>query len=145
MPSKMGLGEPMTGRKWCLCLALSALLGSAAGSSVADQSGFPFDSELFLDARPMPGSKRVPSMDVAANGSVVLELWCNRVEGQLVVAADTITVLTGQATDRQCPPARMRGDTELLTTLTEVTNWRRQGDTVVLIGPRTLRFRLPTN
>jgi hypothetical protein len=33
----------------------------------------------------------------------------------------------------------------LLSALTEVTNWRRQGSTVLLIGPRTLRFRLPTN
>ena len=131
--------------KWYLCLALSVLMSGVPGLSLADQNGFPLDSELLLDAKPMPGSKRVPSMDVGANGSVVLELWCNRVEGQLVVVADTITVLTGQATERQCPPERMRGDADLLTALTEVTNWRRQGDTVMLIGPRTLRFRLPTN
>jgi heat shock protein HslJ len=130
---------------WYLCVVLSALMSGVSGLSLADQNGFPFDSELLLDVRPMPGSKRVPSMDVGANGSVVLELWCNRIEGQLVVAADTITVLTGQATDRQCPPERMRGDADLLTALTGVTNWRRQGDTVMLIGPRTLRFRLPTN
>jgi heat shock protein HslJ len=109
------------------------------------QSGFPFDRELILDVAPMRGSKRIPNMDVAANGAIALEMWCNRIEGQVVVAADTITVLTGQATDRQCPPERVRGDAELLAVLSEVTNWRRQGDTVLLVGPRTLRFRLPTN
>jgi heat shock protein HslJ len=84
-------------------------------------------------------------MDVAANGAIALEMWCNRIEGQIVVAADTITVLTGEATNRQCPPERVRGDAELLAALHEVTKWRRQGDIVLLIGLQTLRFRLPTN
>jgi heat shock protein HslJ len=135
----------MIGRRWWLRVALCVLIGSVAGTSLADQSNFPFGSELLLDANPMPGSKRVPSMDVAANGAIALEMWCNRIEGQLVVAADTITVLTGQATGRQCRPARMRSDADLLSALSEVTNWRRQGDIVELTGRRTLRFRLPTN
>lgn len=135
----------MIGGKWWWRAALCALLFGMTEATVADQYGFPFDSELLLDASPMPGSKRVPSMDVAANGAIALEMWCNRIDGQLVVAADTITVLTGQATDRRCPTARVRRDADLLAALTEVTKWRRQGDMVVLIGPRTLRFRLPTN
>ena len=40
-----------------------------------------------LDARPMPGSKRIPNMDVAANGTMALEMWCNRVDGQVVDAS----------------------------------------------------------
>jgi heat shock protein HslJ len=116
-----------------------------AGPSIADQSNFPFGKELLLDVDAMPGSKRVPSMDIAANGAIVLEMWCNRIEGQLVVAANTITVLTGQATERQCRPARLRGDADLLSALTEATNWRREGDFVELMGRRTLRFRLQTN
>jgi hypothetical protein len=72
-------------------------------------------------------------------------MWCNRVEGQIVVAAETITVLTGQPTDRSCPPARTAADADLLAVLTEVTSWRRQGDIVMLTGRRTLRFRVPTN
>ena len=135
----------MIGRKRWLGVALCVLFGSAAGASLADQRSFPFGSELLLDVNPMPGSKRVPSMDVAADGAIALEMWCNRIEGQLVVAADTITVLTGQATDRQCRPERVRGDADLLSALAEVTNWRRQGAIVELTGRRTLRFRLPTN
>ena len=33
----------------------------------------------------------------------------------------------------------------LLEALNAVTNWRREGDLVRLIGPKTLRFRVPTN
>ena len=140
----------MIGRRWWLRMAVCVLICPAAGTSLvdpslADQSSFPFGSELLLDADPMPGSKRVPNMDVAANGAIALEMWCNRIEGQLVVAADTITVLTGRATARHCAPERLRGDADLLSALAEVTNWRRQGDIVELTGSRTLRFRLPTN
>ncbi len=54
----------------------------------------------------MPGSKRIPNMDIAADGKIALEMWCNRVDGQVVVAGDTITVMTGPPTDR---PARRSG------------------------------------
>ena len=135
----------MFGRKLCLRLALIAVLSGVASMSVADPNGFPFDSELLLDVGPMPGSKRVPNMDVAANGAITLEMWCNRVEGQVIVAADTITVITGSPSARQCSLARVQADSELLATLAEVTAWQRQGNIVMLIGPRTLRFRLPTN
>ena len=83
-------------------LAASVVL-AAAGASVAQQGGFPFDRELILDARPMPGSKRIPNMDIAANGTIALEMWCDRVEGQVVVAGDTITIITGQPSGRPCP------------------------------------------
>ncbi len=135
----------MISGKLCMLLFLTALMSGGAGLSAAAQNGFPFDRELLLDVRPMAGSKRVPNMDIAANGAIVLELWCDRVEGQLVVAADTITVVTGAASARQCSPQRARADSELLASLAEVTRWRRQGSIVMFIGPRTLRFRLLTN
>jgi heat shock protein HslJ len=128
--------------KRLLCLALWALAWFGAASA---QDEFPFDSELILDVAPMRGSKRIPNMDVDTKGLIAMEMWCNRIEGQFVVAADTVTVLTGQATQRACPPERAQGDEQLLTALSQVTNWRRRGDTLELIGPRTLRFRLPTN
>jgi heat shock protein HslJ len=93
----------------------------------------------------MAGSKRIPNMDIASDGRIALEMWCNRVDGQVVVAGDTITVVTGQPTARTCPPERERRDAELLEALNNVTNWKRDGDFVRLIGPRPLVFRLPTN
>ena len=112
---------------------------------LAAAEGFPFDQELLLDAKPMRGSKRVPTLDIRANGEVLIDLWCNSVQGQLVVAADTITVMTGPRTDRSCPPERLRGDEEVLFALQQVTNWRREGDALVLMGPQSLRFYRATN
>ena len=130
--------------KWLLRLSVCVLAFPPLAASA--QSEFPFDSELILDVAPMQGSKRIPNMDIGPRGAIALEMWCNRVEGQFVVAADTVTVLTGQATQRQCPPERAQGDERLLAALAQVTNWRRRGDTLELIGPPgTLRFRLPTN
>lgn len=106
---------------------------------------FPFDEELLLDAKPMRGSKRVPMLDIRAGGAVLIDLWCNSVQGQLVVAADTITVLTGPKTDRTCTPERLRGDEEVLSALEQVTTWRREGEDVVLVGPQSLRFHRATN
>lgn len=128
---------------WSLALALW-LLG-AAGASLAQQAEFPFDSEMFLDAAPMPGSRRIPNIEVQPNGAIVLEMWCNRADGQVVVAGDTITVMLGQPSDRTCTPDRAWADAELVDALNAVTNWRREGDYVRLIGPKTLRFRVPTN
>lgn len=125
-------------------IALLVML-AAAGAVLAEGAEFPLDGELILDVRPMPGSKRIPNMDIDADGKLVLEMWCNSVEGQVVVAGDTITVITGQPSDRSCPPERVQGDSDLLAALNEVTNWRREGDFVTLIGPKSLRFRLPTN
>ncbi len=125
--------------------ALGVSLGSCLAPAVAAQSEFPFGRELVLDARPMKGSKQVPSLDIAENGLAEIELWCGSVKGQMVVAGDTITILTGEKTERSCTPERMRGDDDVLAALTEVTNWRREGDVLVLTGGRTMRFRLQTN
>jgi heat shock protein HslJ len=128
-----------------LACCLLALVGVATAASVKAASDFPFGHELLLDAAPLVGSKRVPSLDIAENGFADIDLWCNSIKGQMIVAGDTITILTGAKTERSCTPERMRGDDDVLAALSEVTNWRREGDILVLIGPRTLRFRLPTN
>jgi heat shock protein HslJ len=98
-----------------------------------------------LDANPMRGSKRVPVLEIEANGQAAIDLWCNSLTAQFVVAQDTVTILTGEKTDRSCPPDRQRGDEEMLSALSEVTSWRRNGAFLDLIGPKRLRFRLNTN
>jgi heat shock protein HslJ len=126
---------------WLLALVIVAM----SAPSLAAESSFPFDSELMLDARPMKGSKRVPVIGVGRNGEATIDLWCNSIEGQIVVIDSTISVMTGAKTDRQCDSARMRGDEDLLTALQQATSWTRAGDVVTLRGPKTLRFRQPTN
>ena len=114
-------------------------------TAVAADRGFPFDSELLLDAKPMKGSKRIPVIEIGPDGRAAIDLWCNSVEGQIVVVETTIAVMTGKKTERQCDPARMRGDEELLAALLQATSWTRDGGVVTLRGAKTLRFRQPSN
>ena len=77
----------MIGRQFGWCLVLCVVTAGTMASGLAQPNEFPFDGELILDARAMPGSKRIPNMDIAADGKIALEMWCNRVDGQVVVAA----------------------------------------------------------
>jgi heat shock protein HslJ len=132
-------------RRAALVLALGTAAAALLASAVAAQPEFPFGSELMLDVKPMKGSKRVPMLEIDQKGLAEIDLWCNSVKGQLVVAGDTITIITGEKTARSCPPERTQADDDVLGALNEVTSWRREGDILVLIGTRTMRFRLQTN
>jgi heat shock protein HslJ len=125
-------------------VVVSALGFGWIGPSLA-QSGFPFDQELLLDAKPMRNSKRVPTLEVTADGQATIDLWCKSGSGQVVVAAQTITIIPGPMREQACAPERAQGDDDMLAGLTQVTTWRREGDVLVLIGPKVLRFRLATN
>ena len=126
---------------------LVSILGLAmlAGPMPVRADEFPFGHELLLDASPMRGSKKVPILDIGDAGTAEIELWCNSVKAQLVVAGDTITIITGETAARQCAPDRARADEDLLAALNSVTNWRMERSALVLSGSRTLRFRVPTN
>jgi heat shock protein HslJ len=124
-------------------LALAALL--TADLATAAEPGFPFDKELLLDAKPMKGSKRVPILTIAPGGAATVDLWCDSVAAQLVVTGSSLTIAPGAKSGRQCDPARMKGDDELLAALEQVTAWRRDGPVLTLSGGKTLRFRAATN
>jgi hypothetical protein len=121
-----------------LCLSLSL------PKAVADDS-FPFGTTLMLDAAPMRGSKRVPMLEIAEDGSASIDLWCASARAQVVVADNSISISPGDLQNTQCEPDRQTRDAELLTALAQVTNWRRHGDIVELLGVTPLRFRLMTN
>lgn len=142
----MRWGSPINHSRCTLshCVFGLAILLSAASATAAG-SVFPFGHELLLDARPMKGSKRVPSLDIKSDGATEIDLWCNSARGRTVVSRDTITITTGEKTERQCEPERMRGDEDMLLALSQVTSWRFQGDMLILSGPRTMRFRMETN
>jgi heat shock protein HslJ len=127
-------------------LAVLALAFDGLQQPAAAQDGFPYGQELRMDADPMKGSKKIPVLDIADTGLADIELWCNAVKARLVVAGDTITVLTGPRTERPCPPERARGDEEMLAALNQATHWRVVDDALVLTGgPATLRFRMQRN
>jgi heat shock protein HslJ len=123
-------------------LALAAIAASAAG-------GFPFDQDLMLDAAPMRPLKRVPVLNVGADGSATIFLWCQTVRGRVQLSDSAIRIEPGPLPDGlppylregQCTADRMQADLATLAALTQVTSWRRQGQAVVLLGPTTLTFR----
>ena len=94
---------------------------------------------------PFTYDDQIPVLDIGANGTAGIELWCNSVKAQLVVAGNTITIITGEMSARQCTPERARADEELLAALNQATNWRMENSALVLTGGTTLRFRVQTN
>lgn len=126
---------------------LAALVAAAlAPPAKAQAEAFPFGRELLLDVAPLRGSKKVPILDIGDGGSAEIELWCNAVKAQLIVAGDTVTIIIGEASTRQCAPDRARADEDLLAALNDITNWRMEPSALVLTGgTRTLQFRTQTN
>ena len=107
--------------------------------------GFPFGTEMQLDVNRMPGSKRIPNLEIGDAGEVALELWCKGGKGQFSVAGNTVIFVMGAMENRPCPPDRAHADDELIVALTEAGTWKRQGDFVSFVGAKTLRFRINTN
>jgi heat shock protein HslJ len=123
------------------------LFVAAAPNTVHAQAdtGFPFGTEMTMDVRPMPGSKRIPNLEIGDAGEVVLELWCKAGKGQFSVAGNTVIFVAGAMENRTCPPERAQADDELMAALADVATWKRQGDAISFVGSKTLRFRLNTN
>jgi hypothetical protein len=121
-------------RRSAALLAVVLLLNLMGPVFASD--GFPFGSELMLDAAPMHGSKRVPMIEIEEDGTASIDLWCASVRAQATV---------GDMQTAQCEPARQAGDADLLAALGQVTGWRRRGEVIELTGATTLRFRLMTN
>jgi heat shock protein HslJ len=122
-------------------LVLAGPIAVAAASDTA----FPFGSELALDAAPLPGTKRVPTIEIDQDGAASFNLWCARATGSATVTDDAITLTPTKALPSQCPPERISQDAALLAALSQVTTWRRSGDIVDFLGATNLRFRLMTN
>ena len=128
----------MSSLKRVVCAAVAVLSMSVAANA---EDGFPFGTEMTLEAVPQPGSKRIPNLEIGDNGEVVLELWCKGGKGQFSVAGNTVIFVPGAIQDRSCPPAKAQADDELVAALAAVETWKRQGDVLTLVGPTTLRFR----
>lgn len=134
-----------------LSFALAVWGGTMGGGLMATtpaqaQAAFPYGQELRMDADPMKGSKKVPILDITENGVADIELWCDAVRARLVVAGETVTVLTEARTTRSCPPERAQADTAMIEALEQATHWKVVGDALVLSGgPTELRFRKQGN
>jgi hypothetical protein len=124
---------------------LAGLILCAASAALAAERGFPEDTTLLMEAKPMPGSKRVPILQIDTKNKASFDLWCTRVPAEFVVVGDTVTILLGTPTRQQCDTARADADEDLLASLQAVSTWSRQDDLVVFEGERPLRFRIATN
>ena len=131
-------------RRSALCFALAVLAGSFI-PALATETSFPFGSSLVLDAAPLPGTKRVPMIEIEENGDASFYLWCASARGSANVGQDTISLTPITALPSQCTPDQISRDADLLVQLSQMTGWHRQGDEVDLTGTATLRFRLMTN
>jgi heat shock protein HslJ len=125
-------------------LAFAGLLLALAPPATA-QPAFPFEQEMLLDVRPLPGSRRVPMLEIAASGRAQIDLWCHSGLGLVEVAGTTIKFTLGAMREEVCTPERTQRDEDLVAALAEVTQWRVEGDAVVLIGPKELHYRLSTH
>jgi heat shock protein HslJ len=134
---------------WWGRLMAAALIGGGMVflglTANASAQSFPYGAELVLDANPMRGSKKIPSIDIGQDGTAAIDLWCNAVKAKLVVAANTVTIITGDLPAKQCPADRARADDDLIAALNDVTAWRMEPGALVFTGGRTLRFRVQTN
>lgn len=131
-------------RLWpLLTLAAAAAANLVALPLMAGE--FPFGMGLSLDAAPMRGSKRVPSIEIGDNGEVQLLLWCKSATGQVSVAGESVVFVPGPVNDNNCPADRAAADDNLIAALSEATGWKRQGDWLTFTGPHPLRFQMLTN
>jgi len=128
-------------------LRFVVLLLSIAICDASASEPFPFGSELMLDTAPMPGSKRVPMLEIDDDGAAAIDLWCASLRGTATIGDDSIAIVPDPSNmpAAQCEPQRQASDAALLAALAQATGWRRAGDLIELSGPTTLRFRLMTN
>lgn len=124
-------------------LLLATVLHLAPARAAED--GFPFETQMQLDADRKPGSKRIPNLEIGETGEVVLELWCKGGKGQFSVAGNTVIFVAGAMENRSCPPDRAQADDELLAALAAIATWKREDDLVTFMGAKTLRFHINTN
>ncbi len=124
-------------------LAAAAIVLVAAMSAGAQS--FPFDQEMLLEAKRLPDSRRVPMMEIHADGKATVDLWCHSASAEVAVSGSEIKFTFVSAQPQNCTQERIELDQQMGRALSEVTSWRRQGDILILEGPTTFRFRLSTH
>jgi heat shock protein HslJ len=123
-----------------LAAGVAAMLAATAAAAE-----FPFERELLLEAKPLPGSKRVPMLEVLREGRALIDLWCKSGDGRVEISGDTIKITIEAMKLESCTPERMERDEALAAALAAVTQWRMEDDVLVLIGPTELRYALSSH
>ena len=132
----------LNSKRMARCLAGAVVMMLAATAAAAE---FPFERELLLEAKPLPGSKRVPMLEITREGRALIDLWCKSGDGRVEVAGDTIKITIEAMKLESCTPERAERDEALAAALAAVTQWRLEDDVLVLIGPTELRYVLSSH
>jgi heat shock protein HslJ len=130
----------MRSLRWALGVLMAAGL---AATAVAQE--FPFEREMLMDVKRLPDSKRVPMLEIFADGRASIDLWCKSGEGRAEVMGDTIKFTLGEMREEGCTPERLERDEALVVALAQVTQWRLEDDAIVMIGPTELRYFVSTH
>ncbi|HZP70985.1 MAG TPA: hypothetical protein VFB29_13665 [Pseudolabrys sp.] len=133
--------------------AVAAALLSCIGNTGFAAEPFPFGQELLLDAEPMRPGKRMPILTVESNGNARIDLWCRTVPARVEITDMAIRIeaaplpeeLPAMQSAGQCTPERIKADDDMLASIVQVTEWRRDGDAILLVGSVTMKFRPATN
>ena len=125
--------------------AVAILSSAALSSGTALAAEFPFEREMLLVAKPLPGVKRVPILEILRNGRAIIDLWCKSGDGRVEVEGDSIKFTLGTMREDGCTPERLQRDEVMAVALEQVTQWRAEGDVLVLIGPTELRYQLSSH
>jgi hypothetical protein len=111
----------------------------------ADAQNFPYDQEMLLEVKPLPGSRRVPMIEVHPDGKASVDLWCHSAVAQFTITGSDVKIEFVSANPENCTPERIELDQAMAKAMVEITQWRRNNDIVEFVGPTTYRFRLSTH
>src|SRR5919206_154169 len=89
-------------------------------AATAAAAEFPFERELLLEAKPLPGSKRVPMLEITRDGRAIVDLWCRSGEGRVKLEDDMIELTLGPMREGGCTPERTQRDEALVAALEKV-------------------------
>ena len=130
-------------RRSRVVLAVAAVVLATAAAAPAQE--FPYDQEMLLEVKPLPGSRRVPMMEVHQGGKASVDLWCHSAVAQIAITGSEVKFEFVSAKPENCTPERIDLDQKMAKALLEITHWRRKNDIVEFVGPTTFRFRISTH
>lgn len=125
--------------------SLAGVIAVMLAATTALAAEFPFERELLLEAKPLPGSKRVPMLEITRDGRAVIDLWCRSGEGRVKIEDDRIEFTLGAMREEGCTPERTQRDEALVAALGKIMNWSMEDDVLVLSGPTELRYVLSSH
>jgi META domain len=133
----------LNGTRMARNLAGGVAMVLAATTALAAE--FPFERELLLEAKPLPGSKRVPMLEITRDGRAIVDLWCRSGEARVKIEEDMIEFTLGAMREEGCTPERTQRDEAMASALGKVMNWSMEDDVLVLSGPTELRYVLSSH